>query len=699
MPTTIKLTNGNTLTTIPDTQLVTTYAGLSLIGKKYPSYCTVSNTDLVHITENFAASTAPTNPLIGQFWYDTNEKVVKYYDGTSFKQVAVLTSDSSEPTDPNESDQWFDTNTEQLYIYYDYAWVLIGPALSATSSEGWITETYSAVSANIDYEELFVNGNAVCIGSSNEIVPTSTPIIGFSNIRSGLNFVSSEVEGTVSGGIYNATDVTLGEGDEFSLSTDDSRNGLVTSNGNLTQINAGGQSENIAAFTSWKNGELTGNIYLNNEMVSNITISNDLISVGKNIFSGNLAVTGNIWVGPNSNISAPGTSGQVLFNEASNIGATTAISVSGTSTSLNGPSELHGAATLDSTLTVAGAATLNAGETVSGAIQQSGGENHFAFGTYTDPSTGYSYDAKFGGTNKGIAVNGSSLFNSDISIAGSTELHGAATLDSTLNVTGATTLDSTLTVEQGTTLDTTLSVGTTTELHGAATLDSTLSVAGASSLNNTLNVTGATTLDSTLVVEQGTTLDSTLSVSGATTLNSTLAVSGAATLSSSETVGGTLNVVGTTTLNSGVSGSQFSLPTSTLGALGTVIMSMGSGTTQWSTSNIAEWSNYSATTPGYMYLPNGLLIQWAKGTQVSNGSGGGGRGQTTVSWDISFPHACFAVSATVGFVNTVSGTDWQGVAFYVQPGTHLSSVYLQYDTRSDGSASSPFFPIIFGIGY
>jgi len=60
--------------------------------------------------------------------------------------------------------------------------------------------------------------------------------------------------------------------------------------------------------------------------------------------------------------------------------------------------------------------------TISGAIYQSGGENHFGYGTYTDPSSNYSYDAKFGGTSRGIAVNGFSIFNGDVNIGGTTDV-------------------------------------------------------------------------------------------------------------------------------------------------------------------------------------------------------------------------------------------------------------------------------------
>lgn len=77
------------------------------------------------------------------------------------------------------------------------------------------------------------------------------------------------------------------------------------------------------------------------------------------------------------------------------------------------------------------------------------GESHFGFTSYTDPHPGFPYDAKFGGTVRGIAVNGISIFNNSVGIGTKNPqsiLHlndgiFATNLQITNAVTGATATD------------------------------------------------------------------------------------------------------------------------------------------------------------------------------------------------------------------------------------------------------------------
>ena len=123
----ITLTNGNILVTVPDTQLVSTYGGLDLIGKNFAGFGTAFNNDLVHIVENFADTTPPNNPLLGQIWYDTISNALNFWNGTEFKPICVITCAAVPPLNPNEGDQWFDTSNQQLNLWNSIKWVLIGP--------------------------------------------------------------------------------------------------------------------------------------------------------------------------------------------------------------------------------------------------------------------------------------------------------------------------------------------------------------------------------------------------------------------------------------------------------------------------------------------------------------------------------------------------------------------------------------------
>jgi hypothetical protein len=69
---TIVKSDGNVLTSIPDGTINTTSTSLGLPGRNYAGYGQALDTNFVHLTENFADSTVPPNPLRGQLWCDTS---------------------------------------------------------------------------------------------------------------------------------------------------------------------------------------------------------------------------------------------------------------------------------------------------------------------------------------------------------------------------------------------------------------------------------------------------------------------------------------------------------------------------------------------------------------------------------------------------------------------------------------------------
>lgn len=70
---TIVKSDGTVLTTIADGTINTSSTSLGLPGRNYAGYGQTLDTNFVHITENFADSNPPSNPLAGQLWYNTND--------------------------------------------------------------------------------------------------------------------------------------------------------------------------------------------------------------------------------------------------------------------------------------------------------------------------------------------------------------------------------------------------------------------------------------------------------------------------------------------------------------------------------------------------------------------------------------------------------------------------------------------------
>jgi len=74
---TIVKSDGTVLTTIADGTINTSSTSLGLPGRNYAGYGQSLDTNFTHVTENFAFSTPPTNPLRGQIWYDTSASTLK----------------------------------------------------------------------------------------------------------------------------------------------------------------------------------------------------------------------------------------------------------------------------------------------------------------------------------------------------------------------------------------------------------------------------------------------------------------------------------------------------------------------------------------------------------------------------------------------------------------------------------------------
>lgn len=92
----IRKSDGVTLITIPDGRIGNYGTPLQLAGRNVPDYGTSLYQNMLRITENFASPTPPeNNPVVGgrvdgQFWYDTNNRLVSYYNGQQWSALADM---------------------------------------------------------------------------------------------------------------------------------------------------------------------------------------------------------------------------------------------------------------------------------------------------------------------------------------------------------------------------------------------------------------------------------------------------------------------------------------------------------------------------------------------------------------------------------------------------------------------------------
>lgn len=66
----VKLTNGTVVATVRDGSIDTTTTSIGFIGRRYVDYGLVFNENQLHLMENFAGTSPPSKPIVGQLWFD-----------------------------------------------------------------------------------------------------------------------------------------------------------------------------------------------------------------------------------------------------------------------------------------------------------------------------------------------------------------------------------------------------------------------------------------------------------------------------------------------------------------------------------------------------------------------------------------------------------------------------------------------------
>lgn len=117
----INNTRGQIVAVVGDGTVNTTATDLALVGRAVTNYGDYQNENYVYLLENFANSTAPTQPILGQLWYDSSTDLISAYS-TANAWVTLASQDYVElqkispaftgtPTAPTAT---VATNTTQL---------------------------------------------------------------------------------------------------------------------------------------------------------------------------------------------------------------------------------------------------------------------------------------------------------------------------------------------------------------------------------------------------------------------------------------------------------------------------------------------------------------------------------------------------------------------------------------------------------
>jgi hypothetical protein len=160
-------TDGELLVDLTDGILDTTTTDLTLIGKNYKGFGEFLNENFIALLENFASTSQPTNPMVGQLWYDKQDARLKIYDGTVFRPATGSVVSSTQPSNLNKGDIWIDNENNKLYIWDGSELTLIGPEYSAAQGKtGFeVTSQLDATDVQRTILKLFLGGTLVGIFS------------------------------------------------------------------------------------------------------------------------------------------------------------------------------------------------------------------------------------------------------------------------------------------------------------------------------------------------------------------------------------------------------------------------------------------------------------------------------------------------------------------------------------------------------
>ena len=195
---TINKTDGSVVTTITDGTVDNT-TSLQLFGKSFSGFGEGLNENLVKLLENASGTSAPTAPLTGELWFDTNTAQLKVYDGSAFKPTGAAKSQSAAPTSASAGDLWHDSDDDQLYVYTGGAFVLVGPVYTSTQTlSGWKIETLGSSGGDKVVSSMYAGNTRVAILSKETFTPSVTQT-GFAEIKAGFTLnstLSAVFEGT-----------------------------------------------------------------------------------------------------------------------------------------------------------------------------------------------------------------------------------------------------------------------------------------------------------------------------------------------------------------------------------------------------------------------------------------------------------------------------------------------------------------------
>lgn len=192
----INKSDGSLLVDLIDGIVDTNSTDLTLVGRNYVGFGEQFNENFVKLLENFAAGFAPSNPITGQIWYDTNNGRIKVYNGSSFESAGAPIVSTDTPT-LTDGDLYINPFTKQLFFATSSSSgpILAGPIYTEQQGQSGfrIRTIQDTLERDRVVADLYLAGQLVAVLSNVEFTPSVSSSIPFSgNVKKGFNFVDEE---------------------------------------------------------------------------------------------------------------------------------------------------------------------------------------------------------------------------------------------------------------------------------------------------------------------------------------------------------------------------------------------------------------------------------------------------------------------------------------------------------------------------
>lgn len=212
----INKTDGILLVDLVDGRIDVDTTDITLIGRNYSGYGELFNENFVKILENFAAVSPPSNPLVGQLWYDTSSARLTVWNGTQFRSTDTTVVSAIEPT-LLSGDIWIDSRRQQLYFNDGTGTTLAGPLYTrAQGPTGFKVDTINDRFGNPKtVAKIIVNSSEVAL-ISRESFQAGVVQPGFGrDIGEGINLSSNYPDFEFRGTASRARQLIDASGDPF----------------------------------------------------------------------------------------------------------------------------------------------------------------------------------------------------------------------------------------------------------------------------------------------------------------------------------------------------------------------------------------------------------------------------------------------------------------------------------------------------